>query len=162
MSIPNGYDSTKKTLKVSLFKGAQDNPKINGIVLVKGGLECNILWIIYILATPEKEFTAYLSQLDQLMKDHHEKEVDSKLSQYESNFEGDMSNLGNDQPPVKRISKTELKKYQDVTTEYIKSFLSSKWLFELSCILFMGLIFFILSKVYIYIYIFLIYSHFSS
>jgi hypothetical protein len=33
------YDPSKKTLKISFVKGPKDNPKINGIVVLKGTLD---------------------------------------------------------------------------------------------------------------------------
>ena len=36
------YDPSKKTLKLSFVKGPKDNPKINGIVVLKGTVEGKI------------------------------------------------------------------------------------------------------------------------
>lgn len=43
------YDPSKKTLKLSFVKGPKDNPKINGIVVLKGTVEGNILFLIIFL-----------------------------------------------------------------------------------------------------------------
>ena len=37
--IKNGYNVSDKTIKITFVKKTKDNPKINGILLVKGGLE---------------------------------------------------------------------------------------------------------------------------
>ena len=37
--IKNGYNISEKNIKITFVKKEKDNPKINGILLVKGGLE---------------------------------------------------------------------------------------------------------------------------
>ena len=41
------YDPSKKTLKLSFVKGPKDNPKINAIVVLKGGVEGKNFFIYY-------------------------------------------------------------------------------------------------------------------
>lgn len=56
-----GYDSQNETLKVTFKKGEKDNPKINGIVIVKGGLQ-------------DTDYESFKNQLEDLEKEKMEKE----------------------------------------------------------------------------------------
>ena len=40
------YDPSKKTLKLSFVKGPKDNPKINAIVVLKGGVQGKFFFIL--------------------------------------------------------------------------------------------------------------------
>jgi len=56
-----GYDNTNETLKVTFKKSEKDNPKINAILVVKGGLQ-------------DTDYELFKNQLEDLEKEKMEKE----------------------------------------------------------------------------------------
>ena len=60
-AIETGFDANKKSLKVKFVKKEKDNPKINGIVLVKGTID-------------DTDYTDFVSELEKLEKSKIERE----------------------------------------------------------------------------------------
>lgn len=59
--ITGGYDQENKVIKLVLKKGEKDNPKINGIVLIKGSIE-------------DTDYSNYKNLLEELEREKFEKE----------------------------------------------------------------------------------------
>lgn len=90
VEFPGAYDSKSKSLKIRFLKGAQDNPKINGIVIYKGDIKDTAL-----AEKMKKLEEANRKRLQELKKNvlielrHHPDEVydeDAALSQEDDMF----------------------------------------------------------------------------
>ena len=83
----NGWDASTKTMKLKFVKLEKDNPKINGIVLVKGGIE----------DTDKKEYLDSIEKMEKVKLEREKKQREfqrmSKTIDYED-FENDFVDDG--------------------------------------------------------------------
>ena len=92
--MENAYNSEKQNLVVNFIKKEKDNPKINAIMLVSGGLD-------------NTDYESYKNQLDELENQTREKERKQREFQKRSNdfdYEDFEDDFVDDDPANKRVT----------------------------------------------------------